>query len=176
MSVKKYSKSITVRIIVIMILLVIPLNIWGIVTAAHIQQSMYTESRNNIYGVGQLAMKDLDSRINSVDYYLFNTLQNSNNFFPLVRQQKGDEAFYHAAYNLHSDFFDRASFGRDAEMYFFYTKDVGYIDLAAGTNYSRMRQELQSDIKDMIDKGTYKKSNKWQLIELRDELWSPPHS
>lgn len=169
--IKLHSKSLTLRVILVMILLVIPLNIWGIFTVSQMQEHLYTEARNSIYSIGQLTMSELDSRMASADAYLMDTLVNENTFFATVLNQKGDNEFYHAVYNIHKNLRTRAASGNDAEIYFLYTPALDYGDVVFNTQFSIDQSKVKAALDDLIRDGSYQIERRWVLISYDEELW-----
>lgn len=169
--IKYYSKSITLRVIIIMILLVIPLNIWGIYTVSKMQEYMFIESRNNMYSVGQLTMKELDERMRTIDFFLFDALPNTNLFFTTFLLQKGDASFYHAVYNLHTDLYSRVASSRDADIYYIYAADVAYWDVTGDVDKNFDRKKIEKVLNALIEEEVYGIQKKWTLLEMDGELW-----
>lgn len=169
--IKLNSRSLTIRVVFVMILLVIPLNIWGIFTVSRMQDYMYTEVRNSIYSIGQLKMSDLDARMTSADIYLMDTLMNENSFFSTVLSQKGDAAFYHALYNVHSSLQSRLAPGSDADGYFLYIKDLDYSDVVFRHQQAFNQEKIQESLDALIGNENYQISRQWVLVSYEGELW-----
>lgn len=169
--IKFHSRSLTARVVFVMILLVIPLNIWGIFTVSRMQDYMYTEVRNSIYSIGQMEMNDLDARMTSADIYLMETLVNENSFFSTVLNQKGDAAFYHALYNVHNSLQSRAALGNDADGYFFYVKDLDYSDVVYRHQKSFDQKVIQAGLDALIGDENYQIPRQWVLVSYEGELW-----
>lgn len=153
-----------------MILLVLPLSIWGVITAAESKKIVLEESRNNIYGVGQLVMKELDKRMNSVDLYLYDTLP-GNKFFITVKRQKKDRDFLHAGYNVYSEMTSHISMIQDADIYFLDCKDAGYRYMITSAEFAGKRTGVEKVIYDKVNDKAFEETRKWQLLEIEGELW-----
>lgn len=169
--IKFHSRSLTVRVVFVMFLLVMPLNIWGIFTVSRMQDYMYTEVRNSIYSIAQLTMNDLDGRMKSADLYLMETLVNENSFFATVLNRKDDDAFYHALYNVHDNLQSRASLGSDADGYFLYAKDVGYRDVVFKRQLQIDQETMKAGLDALIRDEDYEISRQWVLVNYEDKLW-----
>ena len=166
--IKNYSGSITLRIVLVMILLVLPLSIWGVVTATESRNIIYEESKNGISGVGTLMMKEVDNRMDSVDYYLYDTLL-SDAFFFTAKGQKGDGAFYHAVYNLHGKFSSRANINGDADAYFLYCKKEDYLQISTSSTYNGYQSKLKKAVDGYLNR--YDNEKKWRIISVEDDEW-----
>ena len=169
--IKFHSRSLTARVVLVMILLVIPLNIWGIFTVSRMQDYMYTEVRNSIYSIGQLKMNDLDARMTSADIYLSDTLMNDNSFFSTVLMQKDDAVFYHAVYNVHSSLQSRLSLSNDADGYFLYAKGLDYSDVIFKHQQSFNQQSIREGLDALIGDEKFEIPRQWVLVSYEDELW-----
>lgn len=165
-----FVKSITVRIIFVMILLVLPLSIWGVLTAAESKRIVLKESKNYISGIGQLVMKELDSRMDLTDLYLFDTLP-SNSLFLTVKKQENDSRFLHAVYNVYSEMNTHLSTMQDADIFFLNCQDAGYKYIIARPEYARQRAEAEKVVYKRIDDGAFEKNRKWELLDIDGELW-----
>lgn len=169
--IKYYSRSLTVRVVFVMFLLVIPLNIWGIFTVSRMQEYMYTEARSSLYSVGQLKMSDLDFRMSFADIYLAETLLNDNAFFADVLNPKDDTVFYHAAYNVHKGLKSRVSLGNDADGYFLYAKDYNYSDIVYDRQQSFDLETIRAGLDAMIGEENFEIARQWVLVSYEGELW-----
>lgn len=169
--IKNGRKSLMVRIVIVMILLVIPLNIWGIITASEVQYLLYQESENNLSAIGSLAMNDLDGRMGATDNYLYDTLLTENSYFQIVKEQKGDGSFFHAVYNLHSEMYDQTISQTNADVYFLYSAEVEYCDVISGSVDSALAVQLKEEIRKWVDSDKYETKRKWFLMDISGEQW-----
>lgn len=167
---KELWRLVTFKIVIIIFLLVIPMNIWGIITTNEVQKSIYKESQINIESVGQILMKGLDARMDAADYYLFDDLQ-KNTFFGTVLSEKKLPVFRHAFINLHGELYNRVNYGDNADAYFVYRSDMDQMDVAVGTKYLDYGQDIKKELYGILSKERTRCSSKWGIVQLAGQKW-----
>ena len=161
-------RSVSVRIVAIMILLVIPLNAWNVFTSLKMRDYMYAETKGNIYNIGRMAAAELDRRMKAADTYLMETLPGESTFFQTVLSQGEDAGFYHAAYNLHDSLRRRALSGDSADVFFIYAEEKEYTDIVFNSQTDADREAAEAELEKMIRNGGTGTGGRWMISKSRE--------
>ena len=164
---RRMQPSITIELIVIIILLILPLNILVIQSTQQAQQVIIEQAGLSAQNVSNLYMNELDSRMNSVDTYLFSYADTDPNFL-ILRDQAFDSNFERAWYLYFQKINAQTNYYRDADAYFVYAGRSGRVQVAARTGFTQHRYDLQ---RFLIVNENLTKSPRWQIVEVEDVRW-----
>ena len=120
--------SIAFKIMSIIILSIIPLNLLVIVSTSQSVATLTQQTQTTLKSVADLSARQLDSRIFSAGYFLFD-LQENNVDFREISRQKSDNAYFLAKASLARRFASHIESGEGADGYFLRARDIGDVML-----------------------------------------------
>lgn len=168
--IREKTKSVFFRIILVVILLVVPLNIWSLFTVATMTDYIYAEARDSVFTVGQLLLKELDTRVKSTNYYLYDDLLD-NLFFNTMLKEQEDNEYLHAVYNLHTNLQEHITESQDADVYFLYSPKTKTMIFVKSMKWIFSDQETKDYLQTQFTQVKYSPLKGWKLVEEGEKQW-----
>lgn len=164
---RKILNSITTRIILIIIVLVLPINLLGIIASNKVMDSLIEQTKLSIGHVSDVYITLLKERMYNTDFLLHYIRTKDSNGVEFFKQV-GDFQYTHAKYKLASKINEHLILYNGADCYYFYMKKTD--DMLVCTKRGDYENTLKLK-KYLNDTSHFEKNQKWYLIDLDGVLW-----
>lgn len=158
--------SLTVKIILIVVVLVFPVNAFLLYYAQRSQAVILENENNNTQNIARLYMNDLESRIRSINNYIVSIEGSDENVGRLVSEQNWDD-YYISAMGLRNSLDDHMTISQDADCYFFYLPERAHgmmIEKGEHLTTGSVKELYYSDDIDFHTK-------RWQIVDADNGKW-----
>lgn len=166
--------SITKRIVLILILLILPFNVVSIVTTMYSLRNAKQQTLSAMDNLSTLAVRQLDSRLSAMND-LFHNMDRIDSDFRLYREQGiRDSKLVMAETDLASYFNTIVENKAFADVLFWKSTqyDRIYIGMASLNNpKSDKIYEDKEKVRDFLEMEDIKEYNRWGIVEIHDMTW-----
>ena len=121
--IKRFIDSISGKITVIMIIAILPLNILVITSTYKSIDVIQNQALTSLENTANQYMQQLDSRIFTSDYYLYD-LSNTDEFFISLKSQQGDSRYYLSQTNVAQKLRTNAEHSQSSDGYYFFCQVI----------------------------------------------------
>ena len=158
---KLFFKSITTRIIISILLLILPANFIIISTTQNYRLAVKNQTLSSCEVILNLYMGQIDKEMYSIDTYSNNLLNDAN--FIRMSEQRGNSKYILAKNSLYLDFNENIYFHYLPVGYFIYTPNLDDITMAVSAAKNAMRDTMSGYLKNT---QTCDRFLRWSVAEI----------
>ncbi|MDR1640868.1 MAG: histidine kinase [Clostridiales bacterium] len=173
--VRSLGNHVTVKIIVMFLFTVLPLN--ALVIAATVQSIVATIeiARQSHQSMVNFYMQDLDNKMSAVNYYLYDLADSDSSFIRLMGQKRGDP-YTLAKSQIVRKFRTSIATAGNADGYFIYSKkldDSLFVLLQRTENgiWDIPSREYRDEVSSYILGQGINHKKRWSLVEIEGKQW-----
>lgn len=161
------SFTITTQIFLILILLVLPINLFCIIIARNSQNIVTKHAIESVQAAIDNRLDSLESKINESSSSLY-TLLNDSRSLPFSRQSGGVE-YLNAKFYVSNYLYSRMTFSEfSADVYFFYAPALDDLLVCKNRRFLFYRPDLYEHIQDRFLLSTL---NSWEIFDFDENQW-----
>lgn len=162
----KSKKTLSFYMAVAIILLVFPMNLFALYSAAKSQNAIISEKKLNMESIGKVYSAVLNQRIQIANNFILE-LENKDKNFSDIHYQDEWDYYYIAGMGLRNNLEDHMTIYKDAEAYFYYSEKQKHgmlVENSAQLSREQMLEAIWTDEEIL-------KSKKWQIKEIEETRW-----
>lgn len=160
--VKPFFHSITTRIIISILLLILPVNFIIIFTTENYRDAVKQQTLSSCEVILNLYMSQLDKEMYSIDTYSYNLLDKAD--FIRVSEQRGNSKYILAKNSIYRDFTENMYFHYLPVGYFIYAPKLDDMTVAVSSTKNAKRSEIIEHLKDT---ETLDGFLRWRVLEIK---------
>lgn len=162
----KKRRSISVMIVGIIVLLILPMNIYMLYSAQRSQEIILEHTENNLENLANLYISDLQAQVESINNYMID-LEKNNVFLADITKLTDWDYYYIAGLGLRQNFEDHMATSKDANFYFYYSETMNH-GMVIENSEELTKTQLQEVI--FSHKDTWQ-LRKWKIREVDGTKW-----
>ncbi|MBD5457537.1 MAG: histidine kinase [Lachnospiraceae bacterium] len=166
--------SITKRIVLILILLIVPFNIVSIVTTMHSLRNARQQTLSVMENLSALAVQQLDSRLSAMNDLFYNMDRIDTDFRLYKEQGVRDSELVMAETDLASYFNTIVQNKAFADVLFWKSTQYDRIYIGMDSLYNPKTDKIYEDkekIKNFLETERIEEHNRWEIVEIDDMTW-----
>ncbi|MDD2375733.1 MAG: histidine kinase, partial [Eubacteriales bacterium] len=172
--IKRFIDSISGKITVIMIVAILPLNILVITSTYKSIDVIQNQALTSLENTANQYMQQLDNRIFTSDYYLYD-LSNTDEFFISLKSQQGDSRYYLSQTNVAQKLRTNAEHSQSSDGYYFFAKSLDDFSLImpnpVSANSTVSNNQIRQEITNYLIGADYDNMKLWNRVEIRYGDW-----
>lgn len=163
---EKKRKSISFRIILVIVLLIFPMNIYMLYSARRSQDIIIEHTTTSMKNIANLYVSELEARVQSINNFILDIEQGDRNFSDICNAEYRDN-YYIAGMGLRETMEKHMATYHDADTYFFYSEDMQHGMLVESS------EELgKAQLEELIFRGDgLSKNSRWKILEEGHTKW-----
>lgn len=163
---KKKRTSISFRIILIIVVLIFPMNIYMLYSAKRSQEIIIEHTVTSMKNIANLYVSELESRVKSINNFISYLEQRDPNFSEVCKAEQRDY-YYIAGLGLRAAMEEHMSTYNDADAYFFYSENMQHGMLVETSDELDKTQleEMLFPTEDFLHKG------RWDIFTKQNTKW-----
>lgn len=174
---KRYIKwnSITKKMVLMLVLLILPFNVVSIVTTAYSLKNARQQTINSLESVSELTMLQLDDRLSAMNDFFYNLGQNRMDFRLYEKQGERDTELVIAESALAQYFNTIAENNAFADVMFWQSTEYGsfYISMDSLRNKKCNKSyQCKKILREFLESDEKLKYTNWKLAEIDGMLWA----
>lgn len=158
--------SISFLIVFIIILLILPMNIFMLYSAYRSQEIILEHTQMNMENMANLYINELQLKIESVNNYVAD-LEKRNVFLEDITQSDNWDYYYIAGMGLRQNMNEHMVTSKDADMYFYYSETMQHGMLVE--NSEEMEKGRLQEV--LFSERDYWNQRKWKILEIDNTKW-----
>ena len=105
----KRKPRLTVRIVLLVFLMVVPLNLTALISALGFFRHYTQQTRAGLQNLADVFMTTVDNQTERADLFLYNLVSHNQDLASLLKEEKGSPAYENARYHLYTTLYDQLS-------------------------------------------------------------------
>lgn len=166
MKMKQLFQSITTRIIISILLLILPVNLIIIMMTQNYRDAVLEQTLYSCEVILNLYMSQLDKEMYSIDMYSNNLLKDAD--FILMSEQQGGSRYILAKNSIYTDYTENMLFHYLSVGYFIYAPELEDMTISVSSAKNRKRDKLAACLADTRVLDQYVR---WKMIEVDGEKY-----
>ena len=158
--------SLSIRMILVVIASILPLNIYALYSAARSQEVIIEQTVNSMHNIVNIYMNDIEGKMMTINNFILELEEQDKNLEDIVRAQYWDN-YYISAMGLRDTLNTHIAVYDDADLYFFYSEDMEHgmlVEDAQNVSKARLEEYFFADVESYNDR-------RWQIVAIDGSKW-----
>lgn len=164
----KKKKRLAVSLVFIVVILTLPFNIFMIYYAKKSQNVILENTQINISRMADLYINEIENKISSLNTFIINLEETNGDLANIVKGQDWDQ-FFISAIGLKNTMNSQMVIRKDANCYFFYSKEKEYGMLVENSTDFTQKELTDVCFGENLEKMMLQKQ--WQILEVKNTKW-----
>ena len=153
--------SLSIRMILVVIALILPLNIYALYSATRSQEVIIEQTVNSMHNIVNIYMNDIEGKMMTINNFILELEEQDKNLEDIVRAQYWDN-YYISAMGLRDTLNTHIAVYDDADLYFFYSEDMEHgmlVEDAQNVSKARLEEYFFADVESYNDR-------RWRIVAI----------
>ena len=164
--IKAAAGTLSFRIIFVIIVLILPLNIYTVYSAGTYQNIIIDQTRTSMENLANLYAGEVEARTKTINTFIAEIEESNADFRDISNAEQWDY-YYISAIGLQNVLDEHMTLYRDGDMFFFYSGRMEHGLLVESS--ADLKKDERADA--LFNEDAFIKGARWQIISIGDTKW-----
>lgn len=158
--------SLSIRVILVVVALILPLNIYALYSAVRSQEVIIEQTVNSMHNIANIYMNDIEVKMMTINNFILELEERDKNLEDIARAQYWDN-YYISAMGLRDTLDTHIAVYDDADLYFYYSEAMEHgmlVEDAQNVSKARLEEYFFADVESYYDR-------RWRIVTIDGSKW-----